>query len=105
MTLRASVMEKRGALRHKCFLRAFVYFEGHGTAVDCIVRDISDSGARLQFGKPLALTELLDLHIPIKGKSFHAKNGGTTATRSALLFTPPREQAPPIPASIGEWIG
>ena len=65
--------EKRDAPRHKCFLRAFVYFEGHGTAVDCVVRDISDNGARLQFSKPLALTDLLDLHIPIKGRSFHAE--------------------------------
>ncbi len=66
-------MEKRESPRHKCFLRAFVYFEGHGTAVDCVVRDISDSGARLHFSKPLAVAELLDLHIPIKGQSFHAE--------------------------------
>lgn len=64
--------EKRDAPRHKCFLRAFVYFEGRGTAINCVVRDISDIGARLQFDKPLVLTELLDLHIPIKGQSFHA---------------------------------
>jgi hypothetical protein len=78
--LRATVMEKREIPRHKCFLRAFVYFEGRGTAVDCVVRDISDIGARLQFEKPLVLAELLDLHIPIKGQSFHAEkrwyNGG-----------------------------
>jgi hypothetical protein len=67
------MMEKRATPRHKCFLRAFVYFEGHNTAVDCVVRDISDSGARLKFSKPLALTELLDLHIPIKGQNFHAE--------------------------------
>jgi len=67
------VIEKRDAPRRKCFLRAFVYFEGRGTAVDCIVRDISDIGARLQFDKPLVLNELLDLHIPIKGQSFHAE--------------------------------
>jgi hypothetical protein len=66
-------MEKRSAPRHKCFLRAFVYFEGRGTAVDCVVRDISDIGARLQFDEPLVLKELLDLHIPIKGQSFHAE--------------------------------
>ena len=67
------MIEKRDAPRRKCFLRAFVYFEGRGTAVDCIVRDISDIGARLQFDKPLVLNELLDLHIPIKGQSFHAE--------------------------------
>ena len=67
------MIEKRDAPRRKCFLRAFVYFEGRGTAVDCIVRDISDIGARLQFDKPLVLNELLDLHIPIKGQRFHAE--------------------------------
>ncbi|MFZ0425745.1 MAG: PilZ domain-containing protein [Xanthobacteraceae bacterium] len=67
------MIEKREAPRRKCFLRAFVYFEGRETAVDCVVRDISDIGARLQFGKPIDLSELLDLHIPIKGQSFHAE--------------------------------
>ena len=74
-------MEKRDASRHKCYLRAFVYFEGRGTAVDCVVRDISDIGARLQFDKPLGLTELLDLHIPSRDKAFTRRSGGTTATR------------------------
>jgi hypothetical protein len=58
--------------RNTCFFRAFVYFENSSTAIDCIVRDLSDTGARLQFPKPQNLTELLDLHIPVKGRSFHA---------------------------------
>jgi hypothetical protein len=37
------------------------------------VRDISDTGARLQFSAPQKLTEILDLFIPLKGQSFHAK--------------------------------
>jgi|ERR1700691_5995337 hypothetical protein len=53
--------------RNTCFFRAFVYFENSTTAVDCVVRDISDTGARLQFPKVQNFTELLDLHIPIKG--------------------------------------
>jgi len=87
MTLRAtSVTEKRGAPRHKCFLRAFVYFEGRGTAVDCVVRDISDIGARLQFDKPLVLSELLDLHIPIKGQSFHAEKRWRDGDQIGVTF-------------------
>jgi PilZ domain len=41
--------------------------------MDCIVRDISETGARLQFPSPQKITELLDLHIPIKGQSFHSR--------------------------------
>jgi PilZ domain-containing protein len=80
------MMEKREAPRRKCFLRAFVYFEGRGTAVDCVVRDISDIGARLQFDKPLVLSELLDLHIPIKGKSFHAEKRWRNGDEIGVTF-------------------
>jgi hypothetical protein len=79
-------MEKREAPRHKCLLRAFVYFEGRGTAVNCVVRDISDIGARLQFDKPLVLTELLDLHIPIKGQSFHAEKRWHNGDQIGVAF-------------------
>src|ERR1700722_5834127 len=78
--------DKRDAPRHKCFLRAFVYFEGLGTAVNCVVRDISDIGARLQFDKPLVLTELLDLHIPIKERSFHAEQRGRNGDEIGVTF-------------------
>lgn len=66
-------MENRDAPRHKCFFRAFVYLEDSGTAVDCIVRELSDIGARLEFSKPRDFTEFVDLHIPIKGQSFHSR--------------------------------
>jgi hypothetical protein len=79
-------MEKREAPRRKCFLRAFVYFEGRGTAVDCVVRDISDIGARLQFDKPLVLSELLDLHIPIKGQHFHAEKRWHNGDEIGITF-------------------
>jgi hypothetical protein len=67
-------------------LRAFVYFEGRGAAVECVVRDISDIGARLQFDKPLALVELLDLHIPIKGQSFHAERRWHNGDQIGVAF-------------------
>jgi hypothetical protein len=68
------VIENRGSPRqNRCFFRAFVYFEGSAIPVECLVRDISDTGARLQFPRPQKLSELLDLHIPVKGQSFHSK--------------------------------
>ena len=63
-------------------------FEGRGTAVDCIKRDISDIGARLQFDKPLVLNELLDRHNPHQGgqKFYAGKSAGTTATWIGVTF-------------------
>jgi hypothetical protein len=65
--------EQRNAPRHRCFFRAFVYLDGGGVAIDCIVRELSDIGARLKFPKALVFTEFLDLHIPVKGQSFHSR--------------------------------
>lgn len=68
------MIENRESPRqNKCFFRGYVYFGGVLTAVDCVVRDISDTGARLQFPVPQKFDGLLDLHIPIKGQNFHAK--------------------------------
>jgi hypothetical protein len=68
------MIEDRDAPRHNtCFFRAFVYFQNKDLSIDCVVRDISDTGARLQFSKPQNFSEILDLHIPAKGQNFHAK--------------------------------
>ena len=68
------MIEDQDAPRHNtCFFRAFVYFENKGSAIDCIVRDISDTGARLQFSKLLNFSECVHLHIPAKGQSFRAR--------------------------------
>jgi hypothetical protein len=67
-------MERRDSpRRNTCYFRAFVYFPGNIPAVDCVVRDISETGARLQFSNPMKYPEFMDLHIPIKGQNFHSK--------------------------------
>ena len=65
--------EKRHSPRQKSFLRGYVYFGNSPSAVDCLVRDFSDTGARLKFSGAPAVTEILDLHIPVKGQSFRSR--------------------------------
>jgi hypothetical protein len=45
--------ERRGDLRDRALQKAAVRF-GRAGAVECLVRDVSDSGARLQFDAPPA---------------------------------------------------
>ncbi|MDI1342947.1 MAG: PilZ domain-containing protein [Pseudolabrys sp.] len=66
-------MDNRRASRNKSFLRGFVYFGNGPSAVDCTVRDISDTGARLKFVGLPASSETLTLTIPAKGQTFKAK--------------------------------
>jgi hypothetical protein len=54
-------------------LEALYILKNSTLAPDCIARDIFDTGARLQSSAPQKLTEILDLFIPLKGQSFHAK--------------------------------
>jgi len=51
----------------KSYLHGFAYFGKVGTAVDCVVHDISDSGARLKFLAVPPIVETIELHIPSKG--------------------------------------
>lgn len=64
--------DKRGAARQKSLLRGFVYFGNSPSAVECIVRDISETGARLKFQNLPIIADALDLHIPAKGHTLHA---------------------------------
>jgi PilZ domain len=50
-----------------------VYFSSSQSPIDCLVRDISDSGAWLKFLVPQKITEIMELHIPIKGQTFRSK--------------------------------
>ena len=41
--------ERRISTRQKSFLRGCIQFNHRRTTIDCLVRDISDTGARLIF--------------------------------------------------------
>ncbi|MBI3705099.1 MAG: PilZ domain-containing protein [Rhizobiales bacterium] len=65
--------ERRQVSRQKSFLRGLVYLGNSPSAVNCLVRDMSDSGARLTFSAPIAASEMLELHIPVKGQRLRGK--------------------------------
>jgi anion-transporting ArsA/GET3 family ATPase len=63
-----AILRERNSTRHKSLLRGIVYFENSPFATECVVRDLSGSGARLEFAAlPLTVAEWLDLQIPARG--------------------------------------
>jgi hypothetical protein len=60
--------ERRTNLRQKSFLKGRVYFDNRRSSADCLIRDVSETGAKLVFAAPVTLPDLLELHIPHKGE-------------------------------------
>jgi hypothetical protein len=65
--------ERRGTRRQKSFLQGFVYFDKRRGVMSCLVRDLSDDGARIIFSQSVTIPERVNLHIPQRDKTFRAK--------------------------------
>lgn len=61
--------EGRNLHRQKTLLQGKLTFGHGGTVIDCIIRDISEGGARLRFSDTVATPEVMELHIPNKQES------------------------------------
>jgi hypothetical protein len=65
-------IERRDSTRQKTFLRGIIYYNNRNAAADCLVRDISDTGARLELSENVIIPYEIDLHIPKKGETYRA---------------------------------
>ena len=64
--------ERRKAARQKSFLRGCIYFNNRRSAVDCLVRDISPTGARLIISDSITTPDVVELYIPQKQQTLRA---------------------------------
>lgn len=55
--------------RLKTFLRGTIYFNNRQSSVDCVVRDISDGGARLAVSEAALVPDSFEVHIPQKDRT------------------------------------
>ena len=62
----------RSAPRTRTLLQARIEFLGGATTVECTVRDLSDSGARLQVGESVVIPSKFTLFVPKHGRRYHA---------------------------------
>jgi len=65
--------ERRGSRRSKSFLRGFVYVSRKRGALACLIRDLSDKGARIIFSDTVTLPEIFDLYIPQRELTLRAR--------------------------------
>ncbi len=65
--------ERRRSVRKKSFLRGCVYFDKRRGAMDCLIRDISDEGARIIFSDAVSIPDVVELYIPQKEQTVRAR--------------------------------
>ncbi len=68
------MLDRRQSTRDKVIFGGVAEIDGHGEKRDCVVRNISDNGAHIEFSNVVRLPkEKLSLTIARKGRSFLAK--------------------------------
>jgi hypothetical protein len=89
--------EHRSHLRQKTFLQGRVYFNNRRSSLDCIVRDMSDEGARLKVSNSVALPEVVELHIPNRDETYRAKIQWRSGDELGLTFDQKGESPSLVP--------
>ena len=64
--------EPKVAVRQRTFLKGTVYYDNRRVSIECIIRDLSDSGARLAFEHPVTVPDTIELFIPQKQQTLRA---------------------------------
>jgi len=62
-------MKERAAPRQKTFLRGTIFCNDRQKSVECIVRDLSDTGARLVLPSDATVPDEIELYVPKKQRS------------------------------------
>ena len=65
--------EPQVAIRQRTFLKGTVYYDNRRASIECVIRDISDSGARLSFEHPVVVPDNIELFIPQKQETLRAR--------------------------------
>ena len=64
--------DRRASTRQKSFLRGCIFFNNRRSALDCLIRDISTTGARLMFSDTVTVPDAVDLFIPQREQTLRA---------------------------------
>lgn len=65
--------DRRDGDRIRAFLRAQIIFNNRMSTIDCIIKSISPTGARVALADSLAVPAEFDIYIPQRNANHHAK--------------------------------
>jgi hypothetical protein len=65
--------ERRQLPRQKSFLRGCLYFNNGRASATCLIRNISDRGARILISQTLNIPDIVDLYVTQKAQTIRAR--------------------------------
>ena len=86
--------ERRNSRRSKSFLRGFVYVSRKRGALACLVRDLSEKGARIIFSDQVTLPEMVELYIPQRNQTLRARVSWRKNDEIGLAFVEAERERP-----------
>jgi hypothetical protein len=91
--------DKRATPRMRSFLKGKAIFNNRQSTLDCLVRDISATGARLEVSNAVLLPELFDLYVPQKDTTYRVRITWRAEGEIGVEFEHARAEAQAAPAS------
>jgi hypothetical protein len=94
--------ERRTAPRQKTFLKGIILFNNRKSSADCVIRDLTDQGARLQFSAAIITPDVIELQIPNKDQILQAHVRWRKGDEAGISFdhVKAREAAPASAAAM-----
>lgn len=84
------MLERRKSFRSRVYFGGRIAFNGRQSSMDCIVRNFSDDGARVEFDTTRLITGEVDFTIEQKGYAFRARMIWRRGDQAGFLFRDPR---------------
>ncbi|MFE1600957.1 PilZ domain-containing protein [Methylobacterium sp. ID0610] len=88
--------ELRKEARLRTFLKGRIVYNNGNASMDCLIRDLSATGARLTLSQTAVLPEVFDLHIPAKDKLYRATLRWRRSDGVGVLFQEDRVPVAPV---------
>lgn len=79
--------ERRTLTRQKSFLQGRIYFNNRRSSIDCLVRDYSETGARLKLSETITVPEAMELYIPNREEVHRAKVEWRSGNEMGVSFS------------------
>jgi PilZ domain len=86
--------ESQAPLRIRTFLKGIVYYDNRRASIECTIRDLSDTGARIAFATLVSLPDNIELHIPQKQMTLPAQVRRREGNEIGVSFQNQRSDEP-----------
>jgi hypothetical protein len=88
------LVERRQSARARVIYGGVLAYNRRQSTIECVIRNFSEDGAKVEFDNPAALPDVIDLWIAKKDRAFTAKIAWRQANEAGLAFESVEQDAP-----------